>query len=495
MPISFLDACRDLQLLGDPPLWEGQLPLYEWFDQGIRDGIEEFVVCAGRQIGKSEFATRAGLWMCCCRPDLDAVMKGGRSYALVLATDRGQARDILRRAVDRASASPVLSQLVESHTRDELRFRNGTVFMAAATDQASVRGRTYRYIHLDEIGHLLEGTGSSADVEEIVRAVGPGTAMLRGPRVLTSTPYGVDSWFGRRVQAAEKGELPHASLYRAKTGDVNPFVSPDQLAEAERDDPDSFKAEYLGELVGSGGALIPEEALAAAIISEAELDPSQGVGWVAGIDVGFFRDPLAVVVVGHDPADHHRLVVGAVRRWEPPKKSLKPQTASARRRLQDEILGQVADLLRRFGVWEVAFDGYEGPLLRETLAGVELRQLTMTSAARTEVFSAVRGRLVAGRLGLYRDEHLVGELRRLRTSTRGGSLTIPLPRSGGHHFDTAIALGLGVWLADRHERPGEALPFTVDVSEFDRRLPSLSIFGSDRSRLPRTADAVRSYRF
>lgn len=494
-PITFWDAVNDPQLLGSPELWPGQVAMFEWLDEQLRAGTQELILTCGRQSGKSEADVRLALWMAALRPDLDPV--ASRSSVLIIATDREQSRAILRRAIDRAEASPVISRMIESSTRDELRLANGCTLLALPTDAGSIRGRSYRALILDELAHVAEGTGTGGSVEEIVRAAIPGMVTFgdRAVRVLSSTPHGIDTFFGSRVAACEKSELPGAALFRITTAEANPNVSREFLEQARKDDPDSFAAEYEGQLIGSGGVLIDPEALEAAIAFERELDPSEGVGWVAAVDLGFTRDSTACVIVGHDPNDHHRLLVGAARRWAPPAKRDRPPTATARRQLQDRVVGEIRDLLQRYHVFQIATDGYEEGLLRETLAGVELERVTMTASARVQVFTQLRGLIQSGRLGLIRDEVLLDELGRLRTSTRGGSLTIPLPRNSKGHLDVAVACALGCWLADRHERPGEALPFTVDVSEFDRRLPGLSIFGSDRSRLPRTADAVRSYRF
>ena len=498
--VGLVEAVRDKQLLGaglDP--WPGQLDLLRTVEDGLERGVWLNVWNVGRRGSKSTLIAVIGLWSCLLRGDLDELAgPAGRSYAAIAATNVGQSRLVVGMARDLVLASPLLAPMLEGSSLDELQFANRTGFLAFPASSRAARGRALRFAAVDEAAHFGDsGSGSDQEAGEIFKALTPalGQFMPNAVFVVSSTPAGPSGWFAETHARASAGEIPGAQAVTMASSELNPRLSPEWLASERERDPFSFEQEFLAQFTGGGGQLFDESALEAAIVADGERHPSEATGWLGALDVGFTRDPFGACVVGFDHDDPRRLVLGSCRRWDPPARRDRPTTATGRRQLQDRVLGEVGALFDRFNVKRAAFDGYEAPIVREVLRGVELEQLTLTSSARMEIFSSLRARLASGTLSLYRDELLLSEMRRIRLGYRNGQLQVLLPRSRAGHFDAVVSLAMACWLADRREAPGTALPHLVDVSEADRRLPSLSIFGSDRSRLPRTADAVRSYRF
>jgi hypothetical protein len=485
--VSVLDACDDEQLLGFD-LWPGQRDLLQWFQLGQDAGDWLSVWCVGRRSGKSTLAALVALHSCLLRPDLDAMAGStGGSHAIAIATNLKQARHLIGVAREIVQVSPLLSSMLNSDTLDSLTFSNGTVFAAFPASSRGGRGRAVRCLILDEAAHLLDNDGgSAAEVGDVFAAMIPATAQFRGkaPVIVCSTPAGDANFFADLVRKADTGELEHGRAFRAPSADMNPHLDKSFLEAEERRDPDSFRGEYLAELIGSGGAFLDPDLVESCVASRGELDPDEADSWVAGFDPSFSQDPAAVVMVGRSRVNPDRLLVGCVRSWLPLRQRKTVRT-DERRQLEDRLLSEVADVCERFHVRAVVTDGYMPGVVNEALRrrGLWVEEFTLTTGSKVEMFAGVKARLAAGSIELYPEPTLVAELKRLRSVFRGGSRMIETPRLGGTHCDSAIALGLACQHIDRDGRPGTGMPLLVDVSPngpiFGK---TTSVFGSDIER-------------
>lgn len=182
----------------------------------------------------------------------------------------------------------------------------------------------------------------------------------------------------------------------------------------------------------------------------AELPPEAGTHWIAGLDPAFSSDPFALAIVGRSRFHRDgRLVLGLARRWKPARR--KPGSFEEEREIADAVLDEVAGICRRYAARAVT-DQYRAAgivdYLRRKRVGVTTE--AMTSATKTDAFTALRARINLGAVELYNETQLVAELRRLRTKYAAGRSSVVNPRSGGSHGDLAQALALAVWEHDRH---------------------------------------------
>jgi hypothetical protein len=316
---------------------------------------------------------------------------------------------------------------------------------------------------MDEAAHFLSETEGPQVAERVFEALAPSTAQFGSASriIVGSTPWGTDNLFADLYEKARTGELAEAVAHQAPTSEVNPTIDVDFLALEEARDPDGFRAEYLAEFVGSGGAFLDPERVRDAVVDRAELAPEHGVDWIAGLDPAFSSDPFGLAIVGRDPADRRRLVTGMVRAWKPQRR--KPGSFEERRELEDEILADVAGFCKAYHA-RVVTDQFAAPSIVARLRehGLSVRSLPMTATTKTAIFTDLRARLYVGELELYDDTQLLLELRRLRTKYSAGSASVVNPRVGGSHGDLAQALALAV-----HEHRvgiGGELPPLPDVN-------------------------------
>lgn len=444
---SLLAACDDAQLFAFP-LWPRQRALLQVVEAGPR----LHVWALGRRSGKTTSAALVGLWDCLLRPELEGMVRPGeRRHSVAVATNLRQARLFVRAALSIVGRSPLLAEMVEAITDDEILFRNSTALSAFPCSSRGARGWPISSLLMDEAAHFLSETEGPAVAERVWEALVPSTAQFGDAAriIVASTPYGQAGLFADLYQQAASGELEDARAQHASTAEANPSIDAAFLAQEERRDPEAFRSEYLAEFAGSGAAFLDPERIEAALVDRMELAPEFCMDWIAGLDPAFSSDPFGLAIVGRDPVDRRQLRLGLVRVWKPSR--AKPGSFEERRAIEDAVLDEVAEVCLRYRA-RVVTDQYAARSLVDYLQrrGLSVRTEPMTAASKTASFTALRARLNLGGLELYPEPGLVSELRRLRTRYAAGAPSVVNPRAGGSHGDMAQALALAVFEHDRH---------------------------------------------
>jgi hypothetical protein len=463
--VGLLRACADPGLFGLDP-WPKQRELLASVEHGPR----LHVWCLGRRSGKSTSGALIALWSCLLRPELlERLRPGERGYAVGIAPNLRQARLLIRAALSIVERSPLLAGMVEQATQDEIRFANGTSFVAFPNSSRGARGWPIFTLILDEAAFFIADEHESFQTaEEVWRSLVPATAQFGNEArlVVSSTPYGADGFFPGIYQQAASGELPDALAFHAPTREANPTLDESFFAQEERRDPDGFRAEYLAEFVGSGAAFFDPDNIKAAVTLSGELRPGDAVDWIAGLDPGFAQDPFALVLVGRadvrrDPAGGRRLLVGLVRSWLPPRR--KAASLEEGREIEDTVLAEVAQMIRLFDARAVT-DQYKsaGVVDRLRRYGVSVVAEPMTAPTKDAAFGFLRGRLNDGSIELYEHPELQRELRAIRTRYAAGRSSVVTPRIGRGHCDLAQALAIACFGHDRSGLGGGDLTAWLD---------------------------------
>jgi hypothetical protein len=225
----------------------------------------------------------------------------------------------------------------------------------------------------------------------------------------------------------------------------------------------AFTREYLAEFTpGGGGAFLEEDAVAAVVGRYHELRREQGTSWLIGLDVAFSSDPSAAVVVGRDPENRKRLVVGHAERWLPKRSRKQRRSAKTEQERLDvaaNVLDGVAKLSKAFGGCPVVTDQHARLLVESGLKERGVARVihrTWSPSSQTEAFRILRARIYGDATSLPLDDQLQRELCRVRERTRSGQSAVELPRSVDGHCDLAAAFALAVWEHDRKGVPGRA---------------------------------------
>jgi phage terminase large subunit-like protein len=453
--VGLVQACDDAQLLafGAYPRQRELLALLE--------ASPMVVACCGRRSGKTRAASAAALHNLLLTPELDAMVgPGERRYALSIANSKEQARIFVDHARALVHRSPLLRPLLLSETTNELVFEGNRVLAAFPCSARTGRGYAASFILLDEFAHFFDDeSGEGAAVaSRVYSALVPSVATFgeHGRVFVASTPLGIDGLFAELYAKAENGEMAAAGAFHAPTREMNlavtaAFLEGQRLVLGD----DDFEREYEAVFVAGGQAFIDSERLRAAVAERRfELPVHAGKGWTAALDPSFARDPTALVIVGRDPFDRERLVVGYAGRWLPPKQRRRlhrsPEEQST---VTDEILDGVAEVLRRYELRTVITDQHLPGVVTHELGkrGIGVIVMAWSASNRTEKLQALRARIHTGRVELYDPPGvpLLVELQRLRTRYRAGSSTVEVPRVADSHSDVALALAAAVFSLDR----------------------------------------------
>jgi Terminase large subunit, T4likevirus-type, N-terminal len=437
-----------LEAIDDPELIGAGLtpfPRQREILQAIETGPRIHVLACGRRSGKTLLGALAAVWDVCLRGHLDRhLRRGERRYAVCVAVNLAQARLFVSAAKSILEASPILAGLIESATDDQIELSTGATIAAFPCTARGARGWPISLLLLDEFAHHVDGEGNIAS-DAVWRALTPSTAQFGAEaRILvSSTPYGSDGLFANLFDRARDGEIADAAAHHATSAEMNPTLDPDFLRGEFERDPDNYAAEYEARFLGSGGAFLSSDRIAAAVDERDELGRLEALDLLAGLDPGFTNDPFGLVIVGRDPTRPDRLRLACAREWAPAGYS----SMGEKREIEDARLADVVEVCRHYEVTRAVCDQFMAPAIVDYFGqrGIYVDAIPMTATSKTLAYQELRERLNLGQLELYEHPDLLAQLRRLKTRYRAGAASVVNPRVGGSHGDLAQALAIAVY--------------------------------------------------
>ena len=154
----------------------------------------------------------------------------------------------------------------------------------------------FKYLWFEE---LTEFRGME-DIRSIKQSV-----LRGGERTVTfysyNPPRSAQNWVNREVLLPRADRLVHKSTYLDVIGEHREWLGESFINEAEsvkETNERAYRNEYLGEVTGSGGSVFEN-----LTIREIGVDEISSFGMVyAGLDFGWFPDPLHFVRCAYDPA-------------------------------------------------------------------------------------------------------------------------------------------------------------------------------------------------
>lgn len=468
-PVGLLEALDDRRLLGGAiDLTPIQRDLLKWAEASVRN-----VWCLGRRSGKSSLGALLLLWMTTLRPDLREFVRADEPiYSVVVASNKEQATVVLNSAKRAARQSPVLAPLIARELDDRIDFKNGNTLQAFVCSSRTTRGWPIAALMLDEMAFMQSTEDGPQAGASVYRALTPSQAQFGEHRrlILSSTPNGDGAFktmFDDALDAQEEGR-PGVACFKVPSWEVRPDI-PMEVFEAERGPlGEMWDAEFGAEFLSSGSALLSEGDIRACVTGAGELTRREGAGWVVGLDVGFRQDRTAAVVLGRDRDNPERLLVAAVRTWEPAA-----DKALGVERHATQVLAEVAQLAGEYGA-TVFCDTYEAETTRARLRqhGVRCETVATGAGVKGQMYRELAAKIRLGQLELPDHPLLLSELRRLRVDYRGSSPTVQNPRSraDGGHGDCASALAQAVYNVASGASPPVALESIVarGVATWDR---------------------------
>src|SRR6516164_5295981 len=183
---------------------------------------EAWLVC-GRRAGKSFILALVACYLGVFKDWKPYLSPGETGTVMVLAKDRRQARVIFRYCRALLTRVPVLKQLIERETAEEIELNNSIVLEIHTASFGSIRGYTVVALLLDELAFWLQENSTDPD-SEIIAAARPAMATVPGAMLLAaSSPY---ARRGALYEAYRRhwGKSGPILIWKAPTKAMNPTV-------------------------------------------------------------------------------------------------------------------------------------------------------------------------------------------------------------------------------------------------------------------------------
>ncbi len=395
----------------------------------------ELWAIVGRRGGKSLIAAVVAVFLTTCREY--SLSPGEVGTFMVIAADRRQARVIRRYVSGLLASTPVLSQLVESETKTEIRLTNGLIIEIHTASFRSVRGYSIIGVAADEIAFWPVDSSAQPD-REILNALRPAMATVPGSMLLClSSPYARkgELWRAHKRHYGKSGDV---LVVQAPTRALNPTVPQSEVDRALADDESSARAEWLAQFRSDIENFVPLEIVERATVpGRLELGPIHDVSYAGFLDFagGSGADSATLAIAHVEDRDGQEVsILDLVREVRPP---FSPA----------EVCSQFAAALKRYRLTDATADRFAADFATEAM-GKHGITLEPSAKVKTAIYSELLPLLNSGRVELLEHERLQAQLVGLeRRTSRGGRDVIDHASSG--HDDLVNAAAGALTLAGR----------------------------------------------
>src|SRR3569623_317793 len=229
------------------PMTADQLAIYRQCtgrdDPPSEQASEAWLVC-GRRAGKSFVLALIAVFLACFHDYRRYLAPGERGTVFIIATDRKQARIILRYIRALLTNVPMLSRMIEREWAEGFDLSNSVTIEVATASFRSTRGITLVACLLDELAFWPADDTATPDVE-VLNALRPGMATIPNAMLLcASSPYARRGSLHDAYRAHFGKDRDPVLVVQADTKTVNPLVDGKVIEDAYEADPTSAAAEY-----------------------------------------------------------------------------------------------------------------------------------------------------------------------------------------------------------------------------------------------------------
>ncbi len=385
---------------------------------------EIFLIC-GRRSGKSFVLALIAVWLACFHSYREYLAPGERGTIFIVASDRKQARVILRYITALLTGVPALGRLVTRTWQEGFDLSTSISIEVGTASHRSLRGYAIVCALLDEASFFMADEDAASTDAEIITAVKPGMAQFSNSMLLVaSSPYAKRGalYEAHREHYGKNGDS--VLVWQAPTRTMNPTIDQSIIDEAMAKDPASAAAEWLGQFRNDIESFISREAVEACI-SEGirERAPEQGINYSAFVDPagGSGKDSFTLAIAHKDKLTSMG-VLDCIREIRPP---FNPA----------QVAQDFAATLKSYGISKALSDKFAGAFPVEAFKrnGITLEQ---SAKPKSDLYRDFLPLLNSKRVDLLDHPRLVTQLSSLeRRTARSGKDSID--HAPGAHDDVA----------------------------------------------------------
>ncbi|MER9840324.1 terminase [Mesorhizobium australicum] len=367
--------------------------------------VRELWCIIGRRSGKSRVAAALADFIAAFHDHSGKLAPGEVGTILVLAASRVQAQAVFNYIRAFFEASPILSQLVESVTNDEIKIAGNIGISVHTNNYRTVRGRTLIACIFDEVGFWRDESTSLPDVETY-RAVLPALATTGGMLIGISSPYAQRGLLYTKHRDCFGKDDAQVLVVQAGTKVFNPTIDTEIIDQAHRDDPESAAAEWDAKFRGDLSTFVDR-----AVVERC-------------VDIGFHERPYLRqyrYVAFCDPSGgaHDSMTLGVAHRENDRSlldclREVKPPFIPA------DVVGEFCRVLNTYKISSITGDRYAGAWVSDAFKKEGVRYVA-SERSRSEIYLDALPQLMGGTASLLDNVRLVGQISQLeRRTTRTG---------------------------------------------------------------------------
>ena len=185
------------------------------------------------------------IWQTCFRDWRPILGPGERGKAIIVATDRAQARGIRDFVSGLLHAVPSLKALILSEQKESISLRTGVDIEIMTANYRSIRGRTVVFAALEELAFWQPSEFSANPSKEVYVALKPSLATVPGGLLVgISTAYSRQGLLWEQVQRYH-GKPGPTLVWVSSSRAMNPSLSQAMIDEEIEADPTAARAEWL----------------------------------------------------------------------------------------------------------------------------------------------------------------------------------------------------------------------------------------------------------
>jgi hypothetical protein len=355
----------------------------------------------GRRGGKSRVVSVLSAYIAAFGDYSQVLSPGETGVVAILACDREQARIILEYTREALKFSPILAKMIADDLAGEIRLKNRTAIRVLTSATASVRGYTLVAAICEEAAFWrVEGRDPG---HEVVRSLRPGLATTGGPLFKISSPYAKAGFLWESYQKNFGQEGP-VLVWQAPTRTMNPTIPQELVDRALTEDLIAAQCEYLARFRDDISGFLDGETLGGLVVAgRRELSPQPDLRYFAFADPSGGRQDAFTLAIAHK--DEGGLVIlDAVRRSVPP---FNPA----------QVVGEFAEILKEYRVWEVVGDRYSAEWVVAAFreGGIAYKA---SDKDRSQIYQEALPLFTRGQVEMLDDKVLLSELRGLERRTR-----------------------------------------------------------------------------